>query len=126
MRTIGLTGSIACGKSNVSDTLRQLGAVIIDGDVLSRELTQPGGQALPAIREAFGGGVFHADGTLDFVMGGTPIEGLTWTEGVSDSGAEAFVIDYFGTGMMLYAVWTDVGFEMDFMGAGMMYFEPGM
>ena len=70
--------------------------------------------------------VFHADGTLDFVMGGTPIEGLTWTEGVSDSGAEAFVIDYFGTGMMLYAVWTDVGFEMDFMGAGVMYFEPEM
>ena len=70
--------------------------------------------------------VFHADGTLHFVMGGTPIEGLTWTEGVSDSGAEAFVIDYFGTGMMLYAVWTDVGFEMDFMGAGVMYFEPEM
>ena len=70
--------------------------------------------------------VFHADGTLDFVMGGTPIEGLTWTEGTAENGAEAFVIDYFGTGMMLYAVWTDVGFEMDFMGAGMMYFEPGM
>ena len=65
MRVIGLTGGIACGKSNVSDTLRQLGAVIIDGDVLSRELTQPGGEALPAIREAFGDGVFHPDGTLD-------------------------------------------------------------
>ena len=70
--------------------------------------------------------VFHADGTLDFVMGGTPIEGLTWTEGVADGGEEAFVIDYFGTGMMLYAVWTDVGFEMDFMGTDVMYFEPGM
>ena len=68
--------------------------------------------------------VFHEDGTLDFVMGGSPIEGLRWTEGVAPDGAEAFVIDYFNTGTMLYAVWTDVGFEMDFMGAGMMYFEP--
>lgn len=65
MRIIGLTGSIACGKSNVSDGLRELGATIIDGDQLSRRLTQPGGQALPALREAFGDGVFLADGTLD-------------------------------------------------------------
>ena len=65
MRTIGLTGSIACGKSNVSAVLRELGAAVGDGDLLSRELTTPGGPALPAIREAFGGGVFHADGTLN-------------------------------------------------------------
>lgn len=65
MRVIGLTGSIACGKSNVSDTLRQLGAAVIDGDLLSREVTAPGGIALPAIREAFGDGVFHPDGTLN-------------------------------------------------------------
>lgn len=65
MRVLGLTGGIACGKSNVSDALRQLGAVIIDGDVLSRELTCPNGRALPAIRRQFGGEVFHADGTLN-------------------------------------------------------------
>lgn len=65
MRVIGLTGGIACGKSNVSETLRDLGAVIIDGDVLSRELTAPGGEALPAIRARFGDGVFHEDGTLN-------------------------------------------------------------
>ena len=65
MRVIGLTGGIACGKSNVSDTLRSLGAVIIDGDVLSRELTAPGGMALPALWEAFGSSVFHDDGTLN-------------------------------------------------------------
>lgn len=65
MRIIGLTGGIACGKSNVSQTLAELGAAVIDGDVLSRELTQPEGAALPAIREAFGDGVFHADGTLN-------------------------------------------------------------
>lgn len=65
MQIIGLTGGIACGKSTISLTLRELGAVIIDGDVLSRELTQPGGAALPAIREGFGSGVFQPDGALD-------------------------------------------------------------
>lgn len=65
MRTIGLTGSIACGKSNVSAALRDLGAAVVDGDLLSRELTAPGGKALPAIRRTFGGGVFHGDGTLN-------------------------------------------------------------
>lgn len=65
MRIIGLTGGIACGKSTISLTLRQLGAIIIDGDALSRALTQPGGLALPAIRAEFGGDVFHADGALD-------------------------------------------------------------
>ena len=65
MRTIGLTGSIACGKSNVSAVLRELGAAVVDGDLLSRELTAPGGPALPAIREPFGGGVFLSDGTLN-------------------------------------------------------------
>lgn len=65
MRTIGLTGGIACGKSNVSDALRGLGAAVIDGDELSRRLTAEGGAALPGIRALFGDGVFHADGTLD-------------------------------------------------------------
>ncbi|MFR4291740.1 MAG: dephospho-CoA kinase [Christensenellales bacterium] len=65
MRIIGLTGGIACGKSTISLTLKSLGALIIDGDQLSRALTQPGGLALPAIRAEFGGEVFHADGTLD-------------------------------------------------------------
>lgn len=65
MRIIGLTGGIACGKSNVSDALQALGAVIIDGDVLSRELTAPSGAALPDIRQAFGEAVFRPDGTLN-------------------------------------------------------------
>lgn len=62
---LGLTGGIACGKSNISNALRELGAVIIDGDVLSRQLTAPAGAALPGIRERFGDEVFHPDGTLD-------------------------------------------------------------
>ena len=65
MLVLGLTGGIACGKSNVSAALRELGAEIIDGDVLSRVLTAPGGAALPGIRAAFGAEVFLPDGTLD-------------------------------------------------------------
>ncbi len=65
MLVLGLTGGIACGKSTISLTLAELGAVIVDGDVLSRELTVENGAALPEIRRAFGDGVFHPDGTLD-------------------------------------------------------------
>ena len=65
MRIIGLTGGIACGKSTISLTLRELGAAIVDGDVLSRELTAPDGIALPPIRRHFGDGVFLPDGTLN-------------------------------------------------------------
>ena len=65
MRIIGLTGGIACGKSTISQTLRELGAIIVDGDVLSRELTAPGGVALPALRERFGDDVFTAEGELN-------------------------------------------------------------
>lgn len=65
MLTIALTGGIACGKSTVSAMLAGLGAFVIDADQISRSLTAPGGPALPAIRQAFGDGVFHADGTLN-------------------------------------------------------------
>ncbi|MGN0773739.1 MAG: dephospho-CoA kinase [Candidatus Ventricola sp.] len=58
---IGLTGSIACGKSTVSQYLRELGYVVADADAISRSLTAPGGQALPLLREAFGDGIFDGD-----------------------------------------------------------------
>ena len=62
---LGLTGGIACGKSTVARHLESLGAVHIDADAISHALTAPGGAALGRIREVFGDGVFHADGTLD-------------------------------------------------------------
>ena len=55
---IGLTGSIACGKSAVSQYLRELGYFVADADAISRSLTAPGGEALPLLREAFGDAVF--------------------------------------------------------------------
>ena len=62
---IALTGGIASGKTAVSDQLGQLGAAIIDTDVVAREVVAPGSEGLAAIRDAFGAEVIGADGSLD-------------------------------------------------------------
>ena len=61
---IGLTGGIASGKSTVADLFAELGAVIIDTDVIAREVVMPGEPALDEIVAAFGDAVLAADGTL--------------------------------------------------------------
>lgn len=58
---IGLTGSIACGKSTVSAYLKSLGHTIVDADAISHGLTSPDGAALGRIREVFGDSVFDGD-----------------------------------------------------------------
>lgn len=65
MRVIGITGSIACGKSTVSAELIRRGYPVIDGDALARELTGPGGSAMAAIRSAFGDRYMLPDGSLN-------------------------------------------------------------
>jgi dephospho-CoA kinase len=62
---VGLTGGIATGKSTVDTVLRELGAVIIDADVLAREVVEPGEPALAEITAEFGPGVLDPDGRLD-------------------------------------------------------------
>jgi dephospho-CoA kinase len=62
---VGLTGGLATGKSTVSDVLRRLGCVVLDADVLAREVVEPGQPALAAIAAEFGPEVLRADGTLD-------------------------------------------------------------
>jgi dephospho-CoA kinase len=62
---IGLTGGIGSGKSTVSRLLAQLGAVIVDTDLIARQLTLPGGAAIGAIAQAFGPALIGADGALD-------------------------------------------------------------
>lgn len=64
MVRVGLTGGIASGKTVVSDRLRELGAVVIDSDVLAREVVKPGTPALAAIEERFGASVLQ-HGALD-------------------------------------------------------------
>jgi dephospho-CoA kinase len=62
---IALTGGIASGKSTIAARLAELGAVVVDADVLSREVVEPGEPALEAIRAAFGDDVLQPDGRLD-------------------------------------------------------------
>jgi dephospho-CoA kinase len=62
---IGLTGGIGSGKTTVSDLLGEWGAVIIDADVIAREVVAPGTPGLAALAEAFGSQVIGADGGLD-------------------------------------------------------------
>ena len=67
---------------------------------------------------------FHADGTVDFVMVGTSVPGLTWTQGtvMTDAGeAEAFIVDYYGN--TLEAVCTEQGFDMNYFDSMLMHFE---
>ncbi|MDM4763101.1 dephospho-CoA kinase [Galbitalea sp. SE-J8] len=65
MYQIALTGGVAAGKSLVARRLAELGAVVIDADVLAREVVEPGTPGLGAIRARFGDGVIAADGSLD-------------------------------------------------------------
>ena len=65
MRVIGITGSIACGKSTVSREMMRRGFPVIDGDELSRELTCPGGEAVPAVRSVFGDRYINQDGSMN-------------------------------------------------------------
>jgi dephospho-CoA kinase len=65
MQLIGLTGGIASGKSTVSARLAALGAVVVDADVLAREVVEPGTPGLAAIKEQFGSSVIAADGSLN-------------------------------------------------------------
>ena len=65
MRVIGITGGIGSGKTTVAAWYHAHGVPVIDADAISRALTAPNGEALPAIREAFGARVFRNDGTLD-------------------------------------------------------------
>ncbi len=65
MTRVGLTGGIASGKSTVSERLTSLGAVVIDSDVLAREVVRAGSPGLAAVVEAFGPGVLTGSGELD-------------------------------------------------------------
>lgn len=62
---IGLTGGIGSGKSTAGRVLAELGAVVIDTDLIARQLTLPGGAAIELIAREFGAELIAADGALD-------------------------------------------------------------
>ncbi|MBT3150773.1 dephospho-CoA kinase [Streptomyces sp. CHD11] len=65
MLTVGLTGGIGAGKSEVSRLLVECGAVLIDADRIAREVVEPGTPGLRAVVDAFGEGILAEDGSLD-------------------------------------------------------------
>ena len=67
MLKVGLTGSIAVGKSFVLGVLAEIGCRVLDADATAREVVAPGTPGLNALAEAFGAEILRADGTLDRV-----------------------------------------------------------
>jgi dephospho-CoA kinase len=64
MKLIGLGGGIGSGKSTVSLMLAERGAVIVDADVIARNVVEPGGPCLSKLVERFGLEIVDADGKL--------------------------------------------------------------
>ena len=62
---VGLTGGIGSGKSTIASLFAEHGAGIIDTDMIAHQLTQAQGEAIPAIRSAFGSDYINAAGELD-------------------------------------------------------------
>lgn len=62
---IGLTGSIATGKSTVAKRLHELGLPIVDADQVARQVVEPGSDTLVAIHQAFGDDALLADGNMN-------------------------------------------------------------
>ncbi|MFC8500718.1 dephospho-CoA kinase [Pedococcus sp. NPDC057267] len=65
MLRVGLTGGIGSGKSTVAQRFSALGAIVVDADVLAREVVAPGSDGLRLVVERFGPGVVSRQGALD-------------------------------------------------------------
>jgi dephospho-CoA kinase len=65
MITVGLTGGIGAGKSTVAQLLVGHGAVLVDADLIAREVVAPGGPAYQPVIDRFGAGIVGPDGLID-------------------------------------------------------------
>jgi dephospho-CoA kinase len=65
---VGLTGGIGSGKSTVANMFAVNGARVVDTDLISHQLTQAGGAAIPALRETFGAQIIDEQGALNRSM----------------------------------------------------------
>lgn len=84
---IGVTGGIASGKTLVSDALARLGAVVIDADLIAREVVEPGTAGLAEIVERFGPQILGEDGRLDRAALGE----IVFADDVARAGLNAIV-----------------------------------
>lgn len=85
--SIGLTGGIGSGKSTVARLLVACGAHLVDTDAIARALTQAGGAAMPALREAFGLLAIASDGALDRAH----MRALAFTDALAKARLEAIL-----------------------------------
>jgi dephospho-CoA kinase len=65
MLRVGLTGGVACGKSTVAKMFADLGANIVDADIIAHELYRPGQEVLQELVKHFGAEILKPDGELD-------------------------------------------------------------
>lgn len=65
MLRIGLTGGIGAGKSTVSNTFADCGGIVVDGDVIAREVVEPGTEGLAKLVDAFGEDILLPEGALN-------------------------------------------------------------
>lgn len=92
MITVGLTGGIGSGKSEVARLFAERGAVVVDADALAREAVEPGTPGLAAVVAEFGTEVLAEDGTLDRARLG----GIVFADPVRREALEAIVHPYVG------------------------------
>jgi dephospho-CoA kinase len=65
MKKVGLTGSIAVGKSFVCSVFRELGCAVLDADQVARDVVEPGTKGLDLVVDRFGSSIVFPDGSLD-------------------------------------------------------------
>ena len=65
MIVVGVAGGIGSGKTAVTDVMGARGAIVVDADVIARDIVAPGSPCLEEIRSAFGDHVLHEDGSLN-------------------------------------------------------------
>lgn len=92
MITVGLTGGIGSGKSEVARLLAEHGAVVVDADALAREAVEPGTPGLAAVVAEFGTEVLAEDGRLDRARLG----GIVFADPARREALEAIVHPYVG------------------------------
>lgn len=65
MLKIGITGGIATGKSSVANYIREKGYPVLDADVVSHEIVEPGSSILSLLESKFGSQIINQDGSLN-------------------------------------------------------------
>ena len=65
MLRVGLTGNIATGKSHASRVFAELGARVLDADIIAHDLMRPGRETYRKVVQAFGDDILSADGAID-------------------------------------------------------------